>query len=78
MLVGVLFVVLGIGVGGYYLGVRATISQFQQAASSSSEEEGPSYLTNPFSTDESETTTENPFYQNPFRTIKGLSTEKSE
>ena len=72
--VGLFFVIIGVGVGGYYLGLRTAVSQFQQAASE--ESEGSSYLKNPFSEESSET--QNPFYQNPFRTIKGLYTEKGE
>lgn len=82
VLVGVLFVVLGIGVGGYYLGMRAgaqiAASQFQELQEQASTAEEPSYLKNPFSAEEAEETTGNPFYQNPFRTVKGLYTEKSE
>lgn len=76
MIVGLFFVIAGVGIGGYYLGMRTAASQLQPAATE--ESEGPSYLTNPFSTEEGEEATENPFYQNPFRTIKGLYTEKSE
>ena len=72
---GLLFFVSLVGVGGYYLGARlAAVSCLEEPSS----EEGSSYLTNPFATDEAEETTENPFYQNPFRTIKGLYTERSE
>ena len=83
MVVGLFFVIIGVGVGGYYLGMQAASAQFQAAseaaeAAAEASGEGPSYLTNPFATDEAEETTENPFYQNPFRTIKGLYTEKSE
>ena len=76
MVVGLFFVIVGVGVGGYYLGMRAATAQFQ--AASGTESEGPSYLTNPFATEEGEETSEgsNPFYQNPFRTIKGLYTER--
>lgn len=75
VLVGVLFVVLGVGVGGYYLGARLTAVSCLEEPSS---EEGSSYLQNPFATDEESSGAANPFYQNPFRTVKGLYTEKSE
>lgn len=77
-IVGLLFFVSLVGVGGYYLGMRAASAQFQAASKAAEASgEGPSYLTNPFATDEAEETTENPFYQNPFRTIKGLYTERN-
>lgn len=79
--VGLFFVIIGVGVGGYYLGMQAATAQFQAASEAAEASgEGPSYLTNPFATDEAdkaEETTENPFYQNPFRTIKGLYTERN-
>lgn len=79
VVVGLLFFVSLVGVGGYYLGMQAASAQFQAASEAAEASgEGPSYLTNPFATDEAEETTENPFYQNPFRTIKGLYTEKGE
>ncbi len=76
MVVGLFFVIIGVGVGGYYLGMQNAFSQFQELQEEASSAEEPSYLKNPFSEESSET--QNPFYQNPFRTIKGLYTEKSE
>lgn len=81
VVVGVLFVISLVGVGGYYLGMRTAVVQLQESATGAdveteAEAEGPSYLKNPFSAEESGETT-NPFYQNPFRTIKGLYTERS-
>ena len=75
VLAGVLFVVLGVGVGGYYLGVRLTAVSCLGEPSSA---EGSSYLKNPFAADKESSAAANPFYQNPFRTVKGLYTEKSE
>ena len=73
MIVGLFFVIISVGVGGYYLGMQAAVSKFPQATSEESEE--PSYLKNPFSAEEASESA-NPFYQNPFRTVKGLYTER--
>lgn len=75
--VGLFFVIVGVGIGGYYLGLRTAVSQFQELQEEVSSVEEPSYLKNPFSSEETSEGS-NPFYQNPFRTIKGLYTEKSE
>ena len=74
MVVGLFFVIIGVGVGGYYLGAQLTAVSCLEEPSSAEE---PSYLQNPFATDEESSGAANPFYQNPFRTIKGLYTERS-